>query len=484
MRELADLMNDALAERSGSLADLPTAQVGDRLHRKVRFRRARRHTLEAGGATAAVAVLGATTWFGMNRSDDPAPAVSPTVSATPSPTSSPTPSPEPSPTQTAVADDILGLPPTYAMPAGLLEQTTPGWVLSIYRSEAYVEDVETVPDVHSVVLSSPEGTLYRVVDLPIDPSTTVTLDRWDAGSSTAVVSVRPLYSSTAVTTGRAVLDLTTGAITEDLRGMARNVVYVGQDAAGAEVWAQPTPPSVDYTDDVDLLTVDGDSDARFVATLDRAGQSHLLLDPTGTRVAFASLPLNGEVPPSLGIVDLATGEARVHDYGAGDQRCDVVGWVDASTLLTTCSEDDDLGDEYVGLWNVDITSSSFTATHLRDLGPTDEAPQVWSDSWLADGLLAAPGYASYLAEACPDGLYTWTAGVPTLVTTFPDELYAHATSVDGRLYLTAMSSCHDATPESLTAYPASGPVVLAPEPAPRPDGLDWTYGMTSWVAAR
>ncbi|GEK23095.1 hypothetical protein [Cellulomonas xylanilytica] len=478
MRELADLMNDALAERSGSLADLPTAQVGDRLHRKVRFRRARRHTLEAGGATAAVAVLGATTWFGVNRGDDPAPAISPTMSATPSPTQSPTPTPTPSPTPTAVADDILGLPPTYAMPAGLLEQTTPGWVLSIYRSGTFVEGGDEEPVMSSVLLSSPEGTLYRVVDLAVDPLTTVNLSHWVAGSSTAVVNV---FSPDAPT-ARAILDLATGTITDDGRGLSRSAFYVGQDASGAEVWTQPAPAGGEN----DLLTVDRDGDARLVATLSGAGgEGNLfLLDPTGTRAAFSTwLDASTGGEPGLGIVDLGTGDVRVNAFEAGGRLCTVVGWSDANTLLTGCS-DDDTRNATTGLWDVDVSSDPFTMTLLRELGPDDKSPQVWSDAWISDGILASPGYSTRFGDGCPDGVYTWSSGVPTILMTFPTDSYAHATSVDGRVYVTAMSGCDNESAEVLTALGPSGPVVMAPAPAPRPDGLEWTAGMTSWVAAR
>ena len=136
MRDLADLMNDALTERAGSLADLPTAQVGDRLHRRVRFRRARRHTLEAGGATAACAVLGATAWFGVNGfRQEPVPAVSPTVSTpAPSPSASPSQPPSPSATPVAVTDEHPG-PPADLPDAGRAAGTDDaGWVLGIYRS--------------------------------------------------------------------------------------------------------------------------------------------------------------------------------------------------------------------------------------------------------------------------------------------------------------------------------------------------------------
>ena len=154
---------------------------------------------------AACAVLGATTWFGVNTfRQEPAPAVSPTASPSPSPTPTPssTPTPTPSPRR-PVADEILGLPPTYALPAGGFEQTTPGWVLGIYGSLStdFLEiegGVDAVPNgvVNTVVLASPTGDLYRVLDLPDDMG--VSLLRWEAGSTTAVVR-----SAGTVTWGRA-----------------------------------------------------------------------------------------------------------------------------------------------------------------------------------------------------------------------------------------------------------------------------------------
>ena len=93
-----------------------------------------------------------------------------------------------------VLDEIPGLPPTQAMPPGLLERTTQGWVLTIYRSTpsnpSSDDDIyETDPVVHTVVLVSPTGDRYRVADLPLD--TRVHLLSWDAGGTTALVSTCP-----------------------------------------------------------------------------------------------------------------------------------------------------------------------------------------------------------------------------------------------------------------------------------------------------
>ena len=244
MRDLADLMNDALAERAGSLADLPTAQVGDRLHRRVRFRRARRHTLEAGGATAACAVLGATAWFGVNGfRQDPGARGQPD----------------------GVADSVARLgrrrrrPPRrhaggrrHLRPAADLRDAGRAaraddaglGAVGIYRSLRRTSGERpgvTRPNgvVNTVVLVSPTGDMYRVVDLP-----------GRHGGLAAAVGGRDDHgdrqhggpATSAGDAARAVLDLVTGERRHDDRVVGGNLVRRG-DRDGAELWLDcPTAP--------------------------------------------------------------------------------------------------------------------------------------------------------------------------------------------------------------------------------------------------
>lgn len=466
MRDLADFMNDALAERSGSLSDLPTTSVGERVRRKVRFRRARRHTLEAGGVAAIVAVLGTATWLGTNGRHDPVPAVSPTTS-----TPSPTPSPTPSDTSPAVADEIPGLPPTYAMPPGLLERTTTGWVLSIYRSDG---NSDTGQVTYTVVLGSPEGTLYRVLDLPADPTMNVVLERWDAGSATAVVHTSSSLDSTD-DNPRAILDLATGTVTPDDRGMQAHAQYVGQDASGAELWIQPAYASLSSVADAELLTIREGTRAQSVATLSGA-YGPILVNPTGTRAVF-------HMGAFLGAVDLATQSVVTADYGIEGMECGVVGWTDAVTVLVSCWDNVNWSPD-AGLWTIDVASDPRRTAHVRDLAESDARPAVWGGAWVSDGVLAAPSYPSQDQNGCPEGVSTWASGLPTVVADGHGKVHWTATVVDGVIYASYATSCGEVWPAAVEAFPADGgSIVLLPLPTPDPDGREWN-GMTSWVPAR
>ena len=112
-------------------------------------------------------------------------------------------------------------------------------MLAIYSSASEPDwaDDDGVTDVvaHTVVLASPEGDLYRVVDLPADLN--VSLLRWDAGSTTAVVRVDGERGTSQAVAERAVLDLVSGAVTPTELGLegggSYGHYYLGQAADGA-----------------------------------------------------------------------------------------------------------------------------------------------------------------------------------------------------------------------------------------------------------
>jgi len=471
MRELADLMNDALAERSQSLTDLPTAQVGERLHRKVRFRRARRHTFEAGGVTAAVAVLGAATWLTVDRGD-PAPAVSPTVSATPTPTSTPTPSTTPTPTSVAVAvaDDILGLPPTYALPAGLLQRTTPGWVLSTYRSESYpsLGPVAT----HTVVLSSPAGELYRVVDLPTDSQ--VRLLAWEAGTTSALVSVEAPGSDDAA---RAVLDLTTGTISPDDRLLGATW-YVGRTVSGAELWLDMPESETTGT----LLRIEGDGAPEPVGEI----VEDLAVDPAG-RLAVTLPDAGMTTGTSFALLDLVDGNRSVRDVGVEGRRCHVVGWLDDQAVLLWCwdgsAADAWTADARPGLWRWDITADQ-PAVHVRDVVAGEPYVGPWSGEWVRDGVVAF-GAGTVDVFGCWSGAYTWGDGTFTLVEgpgPRDDNVFWPRTS-RGDVYVEAFPGCSgESEPGAVTVHRADGTsALLLPVPPATGEVPLWATGLSSWV---
>lgn len=488
--DLGSLLSLAAVELSPS-DGLDAAHLS-RVVRSVRRRRIRRHTVESAVGVAAASVVGTVVWAGLRLAPEPhraPPAVTatPTVQPTPAPTVQPSAIPRSTPSAAPVADDIVGLPPTFAMPAGLLEKTTPGWVLAIYQSEVLDENSRPVPSVPTVVLSSPEGVPYRVHDLPLNPSIDVRLLRWDAGSSTALVSVgRSLAadgsSAPSGLMARGVLDLTTGTITPDQRGLSDAAGFVGKASSGAELWMQPTDLSVvDQHSDDDLLSIDGDRDAKIVATL--KGAREFDVNPTGTRAVFTSYTPGqsdsmGTVD-SLGVVDLQDGRATVAPF-IQDKRCQISGWIDAESVLTACNGD---SDAHPSVWSIDVASR--TPTHLRDLAEGD----AWPDggTWLSDGVTIGSGHTGGIFgddDCVEGGVYTWKAGVPTLVASALADREVYATVVDGTVYITDVGSCYGG-PTIVSSRPVDGdPITLLPAPSPRPDGEAWSSGATSWTVGR
>ncbi|KQR17201.1 hypothetical protein ASF78_07830 [Cellulomonas sp. Leaf334] len=493
-------MNDALAERSGSLTDLPVAQVGDRLHRKVRFRRARRHTLEAGGATAAVAVLGTTTWLGLNGTrDEPAPAVSPTASSTPVPSPSLTPTPAPTSTPTPVADDILGLPPTYALPAGLLEQTTPGWVLGIYRSVStdFLElepGLDGVPNgaVNTVVLASPTGDLYRVVDLPEDMG--VSLLRWEAGATTAVVRIDWDGDLGQGVEPRAVLDLVTGELTPTALGLEGSDLfpneYVGQAADGVELWTEGAS-----TDSIvsELYRVPGAGSAPQSVGL--VG-FRWLLDPTG-RWLVTNVPSGISAAEPFALVDVVDGGRTEVDYGVPGQSCEVVGWLDPGELLAYCLDAGDPGYEpdevqdpaslNAAYYRVEVSPAGSTTTLLSRPAAGEPRPWTWEGGWAGPGTLAVVGTLSGVNDpsSCAADAYVWTG--TSLRPTGIDPGETMFTFRSGQpLLVASQSGCTEmSTPVELRSYAAASgtTTLLAPAPPPTAEVPEWLSGLESWVPA-
>ncbi|MGY4644379.1 hypothetical protein [Cellulomonas sp. URHB0016] len=480
MRDLADLMNDALTERSASLGDLPTASVADRVRRRVRLRRARRHTLEAGGVTAAVALLGSATWFGLDAArHTPSPAVSPTVS-TPTPSTSPS-SPAPTPSATAapvVLDEVPGLPPTQAMPPGLLDRTGPGWVLAVYEPEPVAPEGEDLPVVeHTAVLVSPAGDRYRVVDLPLD--TEVHLLHWEAGSTTAVVS-RSRMDDDSDGDARAVLDLTTGTMTAEDVGIAGSddgeLSYQGMTADGAELWAS----SIGEGPAADLYrrTADGAVDA--VGTIRLTGT---LLDPTGHWMVTG---IEG-VPDEFQIVDVVHGGDTAFGFGVPGKSCEVVGWLEPGALLVECSDPQQDSDPVPHLsstlFRVDFAGGVPRATELKRFADDEPSPVPWSGAPLGDGR-AAFSTAGRGDDRCQAGVDVWDGHAVVPLEGGGDAAFVNV-AVGSVVYVEAAPSCGPASQAHLTVHDlASGTsMVLAPEVGPTADVAKWLLGLRTWAVA-
>ena len=119
-------------------------------------------------------------------------------------------------------------------------------MLAIYQSMPGPVGDPVEPVVNAVVLASPDGELYHVIDLPLDQW--VELVRWDPGSTTALVRVLSPWDSAPPISPRSVLDLTTGEIVHDDRGFRAYTHYWGTTASGGELWAQSGPTDAIMSD--------------------------------------------------------------------------------------------------------------------------------------------------------------------------------------------------------------------------------------------
>ncbi|WP_456845190.1 hypothetical protein, partial [Cellulomonas sp. P5_C6] len=256
--DLRTLLGQAAEELS---TDGPMDQLrAAGLRRIVRRRRAQRHTAESVAGVAAAGVVGAAAWFGVEHVSPPPPAhhPSPTVTSTPSP--SPSPSSTPSPT--LVMTSSPGLPPMAPLPDGLLEATTPGWVLAQSRPSYGPQDGVSGEgtDVADVVyLVSPQGGRYRVLDRPL--SAGLALLHWRAGEARALVLEYADGSRSSADSRPAWLDLRDGSTTP-VEGVGALPELVTMTVDGTTVWRDAV--NADGTGGMQLLTIDADGTVKVL----------------------------------------------------------------------------------------------------------------------------------------------------------------------------------------------------------------------------
>ncbi|GIG40910.1 hypothetical protein [Cellulomonas phragmiteti] len=278
-----------------------------RLYRDVRRHRAARHLRSVGAVAAAGVAVATIGWFGLNVAPDVPPAQTPSPS--PTVTATPTPDAAPGPTAPEVVRApvvITGMPPMWELDDATLAAVGPGWTLVTYGPQD--QGGADVPA--QVVLASPGGDLFHVAQ---EPAGRLDVLAWDGGP-TAVV---------AGPDGRASLDLRTGALAADPRGLPSGAHAYGPHAAG-ELWS---------ASDGTTWVVPASGDARAVP-----GTAGLRLDlaPDGAR--GAAVDLDGRPV----VVDLRTG-ART-DVGVAGLRCSVLGWADAARVGLLCTDPTDADD--------------------------------------------------------------------------------------------------------------------------------------------
>lgn len=471
-RDLNDLMHENVAARERAIAGIePTAAALATTVRQVRRRRAVRRTLQVGGAGAAAVVLGAAALLGLRGHETPLPAHTPTPSVSGSPTASPTPTPTPT---TPALETVPGLPPTRALPPGLLERTTPGWVLTLYRSQPAGDD--GAPAVHTVVLVSPAGERYRVVDLPVDPP--VHLLRWDAGSTTAVVTIPSTDGSGYGGVPRVELDLATGTLTPtpvDLFEYGGGPFYEGLTADGAELWTTATSTDA-ATSELFRRTDDG-----ALVSVGGIGIG-MLLDPTRTRAVTDAYPDEG-----FAVLDVMEGGRTNLDFGVPEKRCEVVSWVDASSLLALCAQRTLEGVAFTyadaALYRVDVEGSATRATEVAQFADDDAMPDMWNGVGLGDGRAAFP-MVGRGASTCPVGVMTWDGEALTSLVDGPGTGW-RVGALDDVVHVET-GRCDELAPTELTAHDlVSGTsVLLAPAPDPAAEVPAWARGLADWVVGQ
>lgn len=475
MADLGELLSSAegrLARATGTAGD----GVPPRTRSLIRRRRATRHASRSVAGVLVVGVVASGAWLSLRDPDVPPPATLP--SATPS--SSPSPTPSATPTEDdapVVLEELLGLPPTQPLPAGLLERTTPGWVLAVYRSQPYPGfDEEPVVVRHTVVLVSPAGERYRVVDLP--PASSVQVVDWVAGATTALVHVvEPGGGAGGAPRGRAVLDLRSGTVTAaGTDSGAVGDTYLGRSAGGAEIWVSTT----ELTNDVHRVDDGGPQRIGVVGQWPS-------VDPTG-RWLVATAPGTGSSAGSFTLLDLVGDGGGARETGLAGRGCDVVGWLDGADVLLVCS--DSTTDEprsfesaHPALWRWDVVGGG-TPEHLTDLRTGD--PYPWSGASVRPGVLAL-GAGQVGTDDCGVGAYTWD-GSFTLLQAPTDRLENTflTRSRGGDTYVESSLGCSgDAAPAEVTLHRADGTsTVLAPVPPPTTDVPEWASGVVTWAVGR
>lgn len=343
----------------------PDAAALADLHARVARGRRGRTTAYAAVAAAVVGVVGVAGWFGLQHRTAPEPA------GTPTPTVSPA-RPSPSSGPTAVTPDAAslvvvdrpGAPLLHALPPGVLESASTGWVLAGYGP------VDQDPDRPGlVVLLSPTGVAYLVTDLA---TSDVAIVDWEPGADTALVVVPQPEGPYQQ---RGVLDPRTGTVTADPAGLGDvggADSYVGRRDDGAELWWVNGPDG-----DLALQALLDGQVERLGVTVPSGEHRGAVLSPDRKRLALVDPSDEGDAGGAyLGdasrVVDLRTGATAEVPLDPDGGHCRAMDWVDARTLLASCVEyatvadpDDSVAD-VLRSWHTEASIDGDVATYASD----------------------------------------------------------------------------------------------------------------------
>lgn len=336
MSDLGQLLAEAevAIERRRSGATPDTGTLAGTV-RRVRQRRAVRHSLQSVAGVGLVGVLGATAWLGTHRADQsPVPA----VSLTESPTATPTPTPP------AVH---VGEP--LPLPGGLVESSTAGWTLVTDNQTRVGTDPSDAPtDAYRnrLLLVSPSGERYPALETSV--RTGLNVFWWTAGQPLVLATTTNYLEDRPVDViGR--LDLRTGDL-QPWPDFPLSAMWIGGTPDGTTVWAAP------QTDYSDLPEGAVPAPRNVLGPQNRmstwGATFHLLVrEPDGTQrdlgaiddSAYAtSLSPDGRWVSATGtdgrlvLVDLRSGDATTVTTVTTDRTCTVGGWSGPHELLLSC----------------------------------------------------------------------------------------------------------------------------------------------------
>jgi len=449
-RDLHDVLRAAADTDAAALAQVGTEGPWGRALSGVRRRRRVRHARQTVLGVAAVAVGVAVVLVGNLVRPQVEPAVTPSPHVTTSPriTTSPQPSTTPTPVPTTPPVALIeepGLPPYRPLTPDVLATAGVGWVVSqldLREPGAALGDAP-VRDT-AVFVSSPAGEVYRAADpdpSALGPETGFSLERWPAGASFVVVS------GSGEQHHRARLDLLTGAVTDDSRGLPDQVHLVDVTPDGTEVWERW--PSAWPLRGAWVLPESGD--ARRVGSRGDDDQTEVLaVDPTGRYVAVST----GQDPAVLDLTSDALDAPMTVDRPA-DESCQSGLWFSPTRLLLNCSalrEGATLSVVATAVV-VDVSSGYPVVTSTREYPPGEPYPATAVR--VADGVFAARigEDRGWPGTRCPGVVWFDGEGRATApLSTADDRSTSVVAAVDGFLYTTDSGCGSGGLPGSVTRH--------------------------------
>jgi drug/metabolite transporter superfamily protein YnfA len=342
--ELADLLAGFAAAREAASQPEGATRV-PALTAAVHRRRVMRATVTTAAAAAVVLGVGAGV-YGLTSPEPTPPAETLTPTPTPDETEEPEVTPEPELLGSVTVHPLL--PEAEPLPAGLVEETTPGWSMVTY----YPVDRDSGDHPTVLYLLAPDGRLFEVptpvpLMAPCDfcdggaDDTAPALKAWLPGTSLAIVS--PLYDDVELDGHYQVVDLLSGAVLQSIDAPGGSWVTVdfvrdGTTDVLVVTEAVAIEPELAEVTRIERRRVDG------TVVAEHGGVDVVLplswrLSPDGALLALPGEDGAAVVLRASDLTEVARpvpGAARC-PAGDGGHPLMATGWVDDQTLLFTCT---------------------------------------------------------------------------------------------------------------------------------------------------